>query len=80
MSKTAYRTAVHDSIRDAMVADPRVVLMGEDVGAYGGTYAVSKGLLEEFGPGGCETPRCRSSASWVSESVPHWADCARSSR
>ncbi|MDG5481609.1 alpha-ketoacid dehydrogenase subunit beta [Mycolicibacterium gadium] len=50
MSKTAYRTAVHDSIRAAMVADPRVVLMGEDVGAYGGTYAVSKGLLEEFGP------------------------------
>lgn len=50
MSKTAYRTAVHDSIRDAMLADPRVVLMGEDVGAYGGTYAASKGLLQEFGP------------------------------
>jgi pyruvate dehydrogenase E1 component beta subunit len=50
MTKTAYRTAVHDSIRDAMLADPRVVLMGEDVGAYGGTYAASKGLLEEFGP------------------------------
>jgi pyruvate dehydrogenase E1 component beta subunit len=50
MSKTAYRTAVHDSIRDAMLADPRVLLMGEDVGAYGGTYAASKGLLQEFGP------------------------------
>ena len=50
MSKTAYRTAVHDSIRDAMLADPRTVLMGEDVGAYGGTYAASKGLLQEFGP------------------------------
>ena len=50
MSKMAYRTAVHDSIRDAMLADPRVVLMGEDVGAYGGTYAASKGLLQEFGP------------------------------
>ncbi|HEY9266571.1 MAG TPA: alpha-ketoacid dehydrogenase subunit beta [Mycobacterium sp.] len=50
MSKTAYRTAVHDSIRDAMLADPRVLLMGEDVGAYGGTYAASKGLLAEFGP------------------------------
>ncbi|GAT08110.1 pyruvate dehydrogenase [Mycobacterium sp. GA-1199] len=48
--KTAYRTAVHDSIRDAMLADSRVLLMGEDVGAYGGTYAASKGLLEEFGP------------------------------
>lgn len=50
MSKTAYRTAVHDSIRDAMLADSRVLLMGEDVGHYGGTFAVSKGLLEEFGP------------------------------
>lgn len=50
MSKTAYRTAVHDSIRDALLADPRVVLMGEDIGAYGGTYAVTKGLLQEFGP------------------------------
>jgi pyruvate dehydrogenase E1 component beta subunit len=33
-----------------MRADERVVLLGEDVGRYGGTYAVSKGLLEEFGP------------------------------
>ena len=49
MSKTAYRTAVHDSIRDAMLADPRVLLMGEDVGHYGGTYAAPKGLLDEFG-------------------------------
>ncbi|MDI3315277.1 MAG: alpha-ketoacid dehydrogenase subunit beta [Mycobacterium sp.] len=48
--KISYRTAVHDALRDALRADPRVVLMGEDVGRYGGTYAVSKGLLEEFGP------------------------------
>ncbi|BBX71848.1 alpha-ketoacid dehydrogenase subunit beta [Mycolicibacterium psychrotolerans] len=50
MTKTSYRTAVHDAIRDAMTADERVLLMGEDVGAYGGTYAASKGLLAEFGP------------------------------
>lgn len=48
--KTSYRTAVHDGIRDALSNDPHVVLMGEDVGRYGGTYAASKGLLEEFGP------------------------------
>ncbi len=48
--KTTYRAAVHDALRDALRDDPRVVLMGEDVGRYGGTYAVSKGLLEEFGP------------------------------
>ncbi|GAA4488479.1 alpha-ketoacid dehydrogenase subunit beta [Rhodococcus olei] len=48
--KTSYREAVRESIREAMQADPRVFLMGEDVGRYGGTYAVSKGLLDEFGP------------------------------
>ena len=48
--KMTYRAAVHDALRDALRDDPRVVLMGEDVGRYGGTYAVSKGLLEEFGP------------------------------
>lgn len=48
--KASYRSAVHDAIADAMRADERVVLLGEDVGRYGGTYAVSKGLLEEFGP------------------------------
>ena len=48
--KTTYRTAIHDAIRDALRDDSRVVLMGEDVGRYGGTYAASKGLLEEFGP------------------------------
>ena len=48
--KTTYRNAVHDAIADAMRADDRVVLLGEDVGRYGGTYAVSKGMLQEFGP------------------------------
>jgi pyruvate dehydrogenase E1 component beta subunit len=38
------------AIREALLRDPRVFLMGEDVGRYGGCYAVSKGLLEEFGP------------------------------
>ncbi len=47
---TSYREAVRQAIRSAMLADDRVFLMGEDVGRYGGCYAVSKGLLEEFGP------------------------------
>jgi len=45
-----YRDACREAIRDALVADERVFLMGEDVGAYGGCFAVSKGLLDEFGP------------------------------
>lgn len=47
--KTTYRTAVHDALRDALRDDTRVVMLGEDIGRYGGTYAVTKGLLEEFG-------------------------------
>jgi pyruvate/2-oxoglutarate/acetoin dehydrogenase E1 component len=48
--RITYREAVREAIRDALQRDPRVFLMGEDVGRYGGAYAVSKGLLEEFGP------------------------------
>ncbi len=49
-AETTYREAVREAIRDALHRDGRVFLMGEDVGRYGGCYAVSKGLLEEFGP------------------------------
>src|SRR5271157_3143918 len=45
-----YREAVRQAIRDALTRDQRVFLMGEDVGRYGGCYAVTKGLLAEFGP------------------------------
>jgi len=48
--KTTYREAIRASIRDALLDDDRVFLMGEDVGRYGGCFAVSLGLLEEFGP------------------------------
>ena len=50
MTELTYREAVRGAIRGAMQEDERVFLMGEDVGHYGGCYAVSKGLLEEFGP------------------------------
>jgi len=48
--KMSYREAMRAALREALLADPRVFLMGEDVGAYGGSYAVSKGFLDEFGP------------------------------
>lgn len=50
MQATTYREAVKQAIREALIKDERVFLMGEDVGHYGGCYAVSKGLLAEFGP------------------------------
>ena len=50
MTRMSYREAMREALRAALQSDPRVFLMGEDIGRYGGTYAVSKGLLEEFGP------------------------------
>lgn len=47
--KTTYREAVKTAITDALTRDDRVFLMGEDVGKYGGCYAVSKGLFNQFG-------------------------------
>ena len=49
-TETTYREALRAAIRDALTRDDRVFLMGEDVGRYGGCFAVSLGLLEEFGP------------------------------
>ncbi|MDO8904646.1 alpha-ketoacid dehydrogenase subunit beta [Hydrogenophaga sp.] len=48
--RMTYREACRQAIRDALTTDPRAFVMGEDVGRYGGCYAVTKGLLEEFGP------------------------------
>jgi pyruvate dehydrogenase E1 component beta subunit len=48
--RISYREALREGLRAALLEDERVFLMGEDVGRYGGSYAVSKGLLDEFGP------------------------------
>ena len=45
----SYRDAIREAMREALMTDERVFLMGEDVGRYGGTYACSKGLIDEFG-------------------------------
>jgi pyruvate dehydrogenase E1 component beta subunit len=49
-NRITYREAVRQAIRAALQSDARAFLMGEDVGRYGGCFAVTKGLLEEFGP------------------------------
>jgi pyruvate dehydrogenase E1 component beta subunit len=49
MIKITYREAIKQAIREVMQKDEQVFLMGEDVGNYGGAFAVSKGLLKEFG-------------------------------
>jgi pyruvate dehydrogenase E1 component beta subunit len=58
---TTYRDAVRTALQTLLREDERVFLMGEDVGRYGGPYAVSKGLLEEFGEERIrDTPLCES--------------------
>jgi pyruvate dehydrogenase E1 component beta subunit len=50
MMKMTYRDAARSALHEALRRDPRVFLMGEDVGRYGGSFKVTYGLLEEFGP------------------------------
>jgi pyruvate dehydrogenase E1 component beta subunit len=49
MAEITFREAIRQALREEMLHDERVFLMGEDIGAYGGTYAVTKGFLGEFG-------------------------------
>lgn len=48
--RITYRDAVRQALREALLADEKVFLLGEDVGRYGGCYAVSRGLWDELGP------------------------------
>ncbi|MBI2766423.1 MAG: alpha-ketoacid dehydrogenase subunit beta [Chloroflexi bacterium] len=50
MAEMRMRDALHDALREEMLRDERVFLMGEDIGGYGGSYAVTRGLQTEFGP------------------------------
>src|SRR3979411_3053757 len=50
MSELTYREGLRQALKEKMEGDPRVFILGEDVGAYGGAYSVTRGLQEEFGP------------------------------
>lgn len=50
MAQMTLREAIRETLRQALLRDECVFLMGEDIGAYGGSYSVTKGLLDEFGP------------------------------
>ncbi|MFN3971792.1 MAG: alpha-ketoacid dehydrogenase subunit beta [Gemmobacter sp.] len=49
MTQTTYREALRQALIDAMQADPDIILLGEEVGLYGGAYGVTKGLIDLFG-------------------------------
>ncbi|MBI4340483.1 MAG: alpha-ketoacid dehydrogenase subunit beta [Chloroflexi bacterium] len=50
MAVMSYREAVGKALREALSEDDNTFIMGEDVGSYGGAYAVTRGMLKEFGP------------------------------
>jgi pyruvate dehydrogenase E1 component beta subunit len=50
MSVISYRQALHDALREEMQRDPDVFLIGEEIGRFEGSYKITAGMLEEFGP------------------------------
>ena len=50
MAEVNMRQAISDALREEMLRDEKVFIMGEEVGVWGGTYAVTKGFYDEFGP------------------------------
>lgn len=50
MAVITYREAVRETLREEMERDDRIFLIGEDIGAFGGSYSITKGFLEDFGP------------------------------
>jgi len=50
MPERSYGEAVRDALAEEMRRDPKVFIMGEDVGLYGGAYGATRGLFDEFGP------------------------------
>ncbi len=59
MAQITYRQALHDTLREALLRDENVFLMGEEIGNFEGSYKITAGLLREFGPKRVvDTPIC----------------------
>ena len=50
MAEITYRQALHDALREEMLHDENVFLLGEEIGTFEGSYKITAGLLQEFGP------------------------------
>ncbi|NLJ80438.1 MAG: alpha-ketoacid dehydrogenase subunit beta [Firmicutes bacterium] len=50
MREISYRQAIQEALWEEMGRDPEMLIFGEDIGLYGGAYAITKGMQEEFGP------------------------------
>src|SRR5947208_14921199 len=50
MSEKSYRDAIREAMIEEMDRDPRVLIMGEDIGVYEGTFRITAGMLKKYGP------------------------------
>src|SRR5437588_9287586 len=50
MPEITYRQALHDALREELLGDDNVFLLGEEIGNFEGSYKITAGLLKEFGP------------------------------
>ncbi len=50
MRELTYADALREALREEMLRDPNVILLGEEIGIFNGVYKVTRGLLDEFGP------------------------------
>jgi len=50
LRELTYADALREALREEMLRDPNVILLGEEIGVFQGVYKVTRGLLEEFGP------------------------------
>ncbi len=80
MTRMTYREACKQAIRDALQADSRCFVMGEDVGKYGGCYAVTKGCWKSSVRNASWTRRWPRWALWAPVWALRWPGCAPSSR
>ena len=77
MSVITYRQALRDTLRAEMVRDENVLVIGEEIGVFEGSYKITEGLLKEFGAS--RTPRSPKRASSARPSAPPCSAYARSS-
>jgi pyruvate dehydrogenase E1 component beta subunit len=65
-----YREALRRALDDELARDPDVFLMGEEIGRFEGSYKVTAGLWQKYGPSACVRPRSRRRASSEPASAP----------
>ena len=77
MADLTYREALRRALDDELARDESVLLMGEEIGRFEGSYKVTAGLWQKYGPAACARPRSRRRASWAPASARPCSVCDR---